>query len=136
MKVSYNWLKEFVDLAASPDEVASRLALSGTNVASVEKGPHGAVIDAEITSNRPDCLSMLGIARELSAVYRLPLKLPVPKSAESPATKAGDAIAVQIESPELCGRYTARVIRGAKIQPSPKLLKDRLEAAGIASISN
>ena len=74
MKVSYNWLKEFVDVSASPEEVAARLALSGTNIASVEKGPHGAVIDAEITSNRPDCLGMLGIAREVAAIYRLPLK--------------------------------------------------------------
>ena len=136
MKVGYKWLKEFVDVTASPEEIASRLALSGTNIASIENGPHGAVIDAEITSNRPDCLSMLGIARELSAVYRRPLKLPVPKPADSATTKASNAIAVEIESPELCGRYTARVIRGAKIQPSPKWLKDRLEAAGIASISN
>jgi len=62
MKVSYNWLKEFVDVAASPEEVASRLALSGTNIASIESGTHGAVIDAEITSNRPtawECLALL-----------------------------------------------------------------------------
>jgi len=65
MKVSYNWLKEFVDVAASPEEVASRLALSGTNIASIETGARGAVIDAEITSNRPDCLGMVGIAREI-----------------------------------------------------------------------
>ena len=56
MKVAYNWLKEFVDVTASPEELASRIALSGTNIAGVENGPHGAVIDAEITSNRPDCL--------------------------------------------------------------------------------
>lgn len=136
MKVAYDWLKEFIALSASPEEVASRLALSGTNVASVEHGPHGAVIDAEVTSNRPDCLSMAGIARELSAVYRLPVKMPAPKPAESSQAEAKDAISVHIESPELCGRYTARVLRGVKIQPSPKWLKDRLEAAGIASISN
>ncbi len=136
MKVSYNWLKEFVEVAASPEEVASRLALSGTNVASLEHGPHGAVIDAEITSNRPDCLGMLGIARELGAIYRLPLKTNSPKPAESLSAKASDAVSVKIDAPELCGRFTARVIRGAKIQPSPKWLKDRLEAAGTASISN
>jgi phenylalanyl-tRNA synthetase beta chain len=136
MKVSYNWLKEFVDVASSPEEVASRLALSGTNVASIENGPHGAVIDAEITSNRPDCLGMLGIAREVAAIYRLPLKINSPKPAESAAAKAGDAISVKIDAPDLCGRFTARVIRGVKIQPSPKWLKDRLEAAGTASINN
>ena len=81
MKVSYNWLKEFVDVAASPEEVASRLALSGTNIASIETGAYGAVIDAEITSNRPDCLGMLGIAREVGAIYRLPVKINSPKPA-------------------------------------------------------
>ncbi|MGB7281258.1 MAG: phenylalanine--tRNA ligase subunit beta [Candidatus Acidiferrum sp.] len=135
MKVIYNWLKEFVDISASPNDVASRLALSGTNIGSVENGPHGAVIDAEVGSNRPDCLSHYGIARELSAVYKLPLKSVTPKPAES-AAKASEAVRVEIQSPELCGRFTARVIRGVKIQPSPKWLKDRLEASGVASISN
>jgi phenylalanyl-tRNA synthetase beta chain len=135
MKLIYNWLKDFVDITASPADVASRLALSGTNIGSVENGPHGAIIDAEVGSNRPDCLSHYGIARELSAVYKLPLKPFVTKPAEG-ATKASDAAKVEIQSPELCGRFTARVIRGAKIQPSPKWLKDRLEASGVASISN
>ena len=88
MKVAYNWLKEFVDVAAPADEIASRLALAGTNVASIENGPHGAVIDAEVTSNRPDCLGMLGIAREVAAIYRLPLKQFSPKPAESVSAKA------------------------------------------------
>ncbi len=135
MKVVYNWLKEFVDITASPADVASRLALSGTNIGSVENGLHGAVIDAEVGSNRPDCLSHYGIARELSAVYKLPFKPFVTKPAES-ASKASDAANVEIQSPELCGRFTARVLRGVKIQPSPKWLKDRLEASGVASISN
>jgi phenylalanyl-tRNA synthetase beta chain len=136
MKVSYNWLKEFVDIAASPEEVASRLALSGTNIASIETGAHGAVIDAEITSNRPDCLGMLGIAREVGAIYRLPVKINSPKPAESKTAMASDAVKVKIETPDQCGRFTARVICGVKIQPSPKWLKDRLEAAGTASINN
>jgi phenylalanyl-tRNA synthetase beta chain len=136
MKVLYNWLKEFIDVSDAPEELASRLALSGTNVASVENGPQGAVIDAEITSNRPDCLGMLGIARELGAIYRLPLKIPTPRPKESATANAADAVRVKIETPELCGRFTARVIRGVKIQPSPAWLKDRLEAVGIASISN
>jgi phenylalanyl-tRNA synthetase beta chain len=135
MKVVYNWLKEFVDVTVSPSDVASRLALSGTNIGSVENGSHGAVIDAEVGSNRPDCLGHYGIARELGAVYKLPLKPVAPKPAEG-ATKASEAVKVEIQSPELCGRFTARVIRGAKIQPSPKWLKDRLEASGVASISN
>ncbi|MGB8474128.1 MAG: phenylalanine--tRNA ligase subunit beta, partial [Candidatus Acidiferrum sp.] len=135
MKVVYNWLKEFVDVTATPSDIASRLALSGTNIGSVENGPHGAVIDAEVGSNRPDCLGHYGIARELSAVYKLPLKPVLPKPAEG-GTKASEAVKVEIQSPDLCGRFTARVVRGSKIQPSPKWLKDRLEASGVASISN
>ena len=136
MKISYNWLKEFADITVPPGEIASRLALSGTNVAGIENGPHGAVIDAEVSSNRPDCLGMLGIARELSAVYRLPLETISPKPVESSSAKASDAVSVKIEAPELCGRFTARVMRGVKIQPSPAWLKGRLEATGTASINN
>src|SRR6266852_3719718 len=135
MKVVYNWLKDFVPVTAPPQDLASRLALSGTNIAGIENGPHGAVIDAEVSSNRPDCLGHLGIAREVGAIYKLPLKSVSPKPPES-AAKASDAINVEIQSPELCGRFTARVIRNVKIQPSPKWLKDRLEASGVASISN
>jgi len=135
MKVVYNWLKEFVDVTTPPQELASRLALSGTNIGGIENGPHGAVIDAEVTSNRPDCLAHLGIAREVGAIYKLPVKQIAPKLAES-AAKTSDTIRIEIQSPELCGRYTARVIRGLKIQPSPQWLKDRLEASGVASINN
>src|SRR6059058_5188061 len=135
MKVVYNWLKDFVDLTAAPQELASRLALSGTNIAGVETGLHGAVIDAEVSSNRPDCLGHYGIAREVGAIYKLPLKHVAPKPQEA-AAKASDAVKVEIEALELCGRFTARVIRGVKIQASPKWLKDRLEASGVSSISN
>ena len=135
MKVVYHWLRDFVDLQAPPAELASRLALSGTNIGGIETGPHGAVIEAEVSSNRPDCLGHCGIAREVAAIYKLPLKHLSPKPVESEA-KASDAVKVEIQSPELCGRFTARVIRNVKIQPSPKWLKDRLEASGVASISN
>jgi phenylalanyl-tRNA synthetase beta chain len=136
MKIVYNWLKDFVAASATPDELASRLALSGTNIGGIENGPHGAVIDAEVSSNRPDCLGHYGIAREVGAVYKLPLKPVSPKPPESATAKAGDAVRVEIQSPELCGRFTARVIRGVKIQPSPQWLRDRLEASGVASINN
>ena len=63
MKVLYSWLQDFVAVSASPEELASRLALSGTNIGGIENGLHGAVIDAEVTSNRPDCLGHYGIAR-------------------------------------------------------------------------
>jgi phenylalanyl-tRNA synthetase beta chain len=135
MRVVYNWLKDFVDVTATPHELASRLALSGTNIGGVETSPHGAVIEAEVSSNRPDCLGHYGIAREVAAIYKLPLKHVSPQPKESEA-KAASAANVEIQSPDLCGRFTARVIRNVKIQPSPKWLKDRLEASGVASISN
>src|SRR5712664_158058 len=135
MKVVYNWLKDFVDVTATPQELGSRLALSGTNIGGVENSPHGAVIEAEVSSNRPDCLGHYGIAREVAAIYKLPLKHVSPKPRES-AAKTSDAVKVEIQSPELCGSFTARVIRNVGIQPSPKRLKDRLEASGVASISN
>ena len=125
MKVVYNWLKDFVDVTAAPQELASRLALSGTNIGGVESGTHGAVIDAEVSSNRPDCLGHYGIAREVSAIYKLPLKHITPKLTEA-AAKASDSVKVEIQSPDLCGRFTARVIRNVKMQPSPNWLKERL----------
>ena len=136
MKVVYNWLKDFVDVPATAEELASRLALSGTNIGGIEKGILGGVIDAEVTSNRPDCLGVYGIAREVSAIFKTTLKGVTPKPAESAKAKASDAVSVKIEAPELCGRFTARVIRGAKVAPSPVWMRERLEAAGVASISN
>src|SRR6266513_5582263 len=136
MKIVYNWLKDFVDLTVTPQDLASRLALSGTNIASVEAQPLGGVIDAEVTSNRPDCLGVYGIAREVGAIFKLPMKSVVPKPVESSAARTSEAVSVKIDAPELCGRFTARVIRGVRIQPSPAWLRERLEAAGVASINN
>lgn len=135
MKVLYNWLKEFVDVTAPPPEVTSRLSLAGVAIDSVDDSPVGPVLDAEITSNRPDCLGHYGIAREVATIYRKPLKPVHPKLKES-AEKAESAARVEIEAPDLCGRFTARVIRGVKIQPSPDWLRERLAAIGQNSINN
>ncbi|MDR3720318.1 MAG: phenylalanine--tRNA ligase subunit beta [Candidatus Acidoferrales bacterium] len=135
MKIVYNWLKEFVDVTAPAAELRSRLSLAGVAVDSVEESAAGPVLDAEITANRPDCLGHYGMAREVAAIYRLPVKPMAPKLKEA-AIKASDAARVEIEAPELCGRYTARVLRGVKIQPSPDWLRQRLEAIGQNSINN
>jgi len=138
MKVVYNWLKEFVDVPVSAGELASRLAQSGTNIGGVENGKLGPVIDAEVTSNRPDCLGYLGIAREVSASYKLPLKSVPAASPQNTVLVTGgnEQVLVEIRSPELCRRYTARILRGIKVQPSPAWLRERLEAMGVASINN
>jgi phenylalanyl-tRNA synthetase beta chain len=135
MKVLYNWLKEFVDPAATPADLRARLSLCGTAIDSVEDSVAGPVLDAEITANRPDCLGHYGVAREVATIYRLALKAVNPQLKES-AEKASSATRVEIECPEWCGRFTARVLRGVKVQPSPDWLKERLEAIGQNSINN
>src|SRR5579864_6199706 len=129
MKILYNWLKEFVDVTAPAPELRAQLTLAGVAIDSLEESAAGPVLDAEITANRPDCLGHSGVAREAAAIYRLPVKPFEPKLKES-FEKASDATWVQIESPDLCGRYTARVLRNVKVQPSPDWLKRRLEAIG------
>ncbi|MHB8541253.1 MAG: phenylalanine--tRNA ligase subunit beta [Candidatus Acidiferrales bacterium] len=135
MKVLYNWLKEFADITAPATELRSRLSMAGVAVDSVDETPAGPVLDAEITINRPDLLGHLGIAREIAALYKLDLKRVQPKFQESAET-ASKAARVEIECPDLCARYTARIIRGVKIQPSPDWLRQRLEALGQSSINN
>jgi len=93
------------------------------------------VYDLEVTPNRPDLNSVIGIAREIAAVTGNPLKIPEIKISES-KEKAGDYVSVKIEDAELCPRYTVRVIKGVKIGPSPAWLRDTLEKVGIRSISN
>src|SRR5271155_4787874 len=135
MKVVYNWLKEFVDVTASPADLRARLSLAGVAVDSIEETPAGPVLDAEVTANRPDCLGHLGIAGEVAAIYRLPLKPLHPKLKES-AEKVEGTTRVEIQAPDLCARFTARVLRGVKVQPSPDWLRQGLEAIGEKSINN
>ncbi len=135
MKVLYNWLKEFVELTAATEELRTRLSLSGTAIEALEQTAAGPMLDAELTSNRADCLGHYGIAREAAAIYSLPLKRVDPRPKES-SDQVSSAARVQIDSPELCGRYTARVLRGVKVGPSPDWLRQRLEALGQSSINN
>jgi len=139
MKLVLSWLQELVPVPSAPDEVASRLALRGFEVASIEpaagsRGGHGreAVIDFEITANRPDCLSVIGLAREASAAYSLPLQLP---ERTMPPAGQPQPIDVTIEDAELCPRYCAQVFEVRSTGASPAWLRERLEAAGVRSIS-
>lgn len=96
-------------------------------------GGSDTVLDLEITPNRPDWLSVVGIAREVSALTGNPLTLPELKltTVSEPA-----GAKVRIDDPELCPRYTARIIRGVKIEPSPQWMQERLEASGVRAINN
>ena len=93
------------------------------------------VYDLEVTPNRPDLNSVIGIAREIAALTGNPMQIPEVRSQKS-KVKTESLVSVRIEAAELCPRYTARVIRGVKIGPSPAWLRDTLEKVGIRSISN
>ncbi len=94
------------------------------------------VVEFEITSNRPDCFSIIGLAREVAATYRLPLKYPKIIVKEEAGGNAADMIDVEIKNPELCPRYIARVVKNVKIEPSPLWIRHRLTAAGLRPINN
>jgi phenylalanyl-tRNA synthetase beta chain len=131
MKLVLSWLQELVPVPSAPDEVAARLALRGFEVASIEHGRHP-VIDFEITANRPDCLSVIGLAREASAAYSLPLQMP---DRTMPPAGQPQPIEVTIEDAELCPRYCAQVFEVRSTNPAPAWMRERLEAAGVRSIS-
>ncbi len=95
------------------------------------------VYDLEVTPNRPDLNSVIGIAREIAAVTGNPLKMPaISNQCAATSEEAGKLVAVRLEEPELCPRYTARVVKGVKVGPSPDWLRQTLEKVGIRSISN
>ena len=95
------------------------------------------VLDLEITPNRPDCLSMVGMAREVGAMYRSDVTLPIYELEEDASLpNVADLATVEIEDPARCARYTARVIKDVKIGPSPEWLAERVTAAGARSINN
>jgi phenylalanyl-tRNA synthetase beta chain len=135
MKTSLAWLTDF--LPGPPlegERVAEALTHGGLPVESIERHDGDTVVDVEVTSNRGDCLSHVGIARELPLMNR-PFKYGPPTASES-ATAAAAVTSVQIEAKELCPYYTARVIRNVKIGASPQWMVKRLEAIGVRAISN
>ena len=140
MRLLISWLRDFVDVKASPHEIAGTLGLRGFEVAAVEPLENGdGVVDFEVTANRPDCLSVLGFAREIATAYDLPLRLPSDE-ADSPialtrvTTGRSDRLTVSLEDVELCPRYSAAV---ADIAPtrSRGWMTTRLQAAGVRPIN-
>jgi phenylalanyl-tRNA synthetase beta chain len=135
MIVSWNWLKQYVDLDMPAAELERRLMMAGLNHESTADVGGDLAIDLEVTSNRPDCLGHLGVAREVAVLWGRSLKPPAAAPREGGADVA-DLCRVSLECPELCYRYTARVIRGVKTGPSPSWLSRRLATVGIAAINN
>jgi phenylalanyl-tRNA synthetase beta chain len=154
MRLPVSWLRDFVKVTASAEAIAETLALRGFEVASIEAAPAlpnvpwqrsdgpDAVIDLEVTANRPDCLGLLGLAREVATAYDLPVNLP---STDAGAVMALDGavcgesqrLAVTLEDADLCPRYAAAVadIGATGVAPSPPWLAGRLHAAGVRPIS-
>ena len=141
MRLVLSWLREFVDVTASADQIADTLGLRGFEVASVEHlGGGDAVIDFEITANRPDCLSVLGLAREVSTAFDLPLRKPSYEDGAAVAlahliTGRSDRVTIALEDEELCPRYVGAVAE-VTMGRSASWMADRLHAAGVRPISN
>lgn len=128
MIVSWNWLSEYVDLNMTHDELVEKLTMSGLNHEGSETFVAGDTsIDLEVTSNRPDCLGHLGVAREIAVLYRTELRTPQIKLEEK-GTPIDESFAVELDCDDLCYRFTARMIKGIKVGPSPDWLVERLQA--------
>ncbi|MCA9216738.1 MAG: phenylalanine--tRNA ligase subunit beta [Planctomycetales bacterium] len=135
MKVSWNWLKDYVSLDMPMAEVENRLAMSGLNHEETIAAGDDFQIDLEVTSNRSDCNGHIGVAREIAVLWERDLCIPDPAPVEKGASVA-KLIDVSIEAPLLCPQYTARVVRGVKVGPSPDWLVNRLQTLGINVINN
>jgi phenylalanyl-tRNA synthetase beta chain len=135
MLVSAEWLGQYVTLDMSVEALTDRLTMSGLNLEEFHAVGGDTVIDLEVTSNRPDCLGHLGVAREVAALYERELKIPGAKPQAS-SVNVSTVTSVKVECPELCPQYYGRVIRGVKIGPSPAWMQRRLATVGIACINN
>lgn len=126
MKISPQWLRDFVDLQVEPKQLAEDLTLAGIAVESISGEGDGTIFEMEITTNRPDAMNHYGVARECSAIYKLPLK---PIDPELPLeTTSNEDFKIEIEDTGGCARYTAGVIRGVKIKDSPESITKRLRS--------
>ncbi len=136
MKISLEWLKEYIDVDLTAEQIAQTMSDLGFPAEEIIKLDNGdAVVNLEITSNRGDCLSYIGVARELSVVTGKPLKLPK-ISYDELRKDTGEFVDIHIAEQELCNRYTARYIEGVTVGASPQWMVRRLEASGIRSVNN
>ncbi|MBU4488074.1 MAG: phenylalanine--tRNA ligase subunit beta, partial [Candidatus Omnitrophica bacterium] len=133
MKISYSWLKEYIDIKESPERLAAILTNSGSEVKAIELTSGDFIMDIEITPNRSDCLNYLGVAREISALTGKKVKMPLPRIKKS---SGGAPFKVDIKDKTLCPRYTARFIRNISVKESPEWLKKRIISMGLRPVNN
>ncbi|MFZ3263100.1 MAG: phenylalanine--tRNA ligase subunit beta [Terriglobales bacterium] len=133
MKISPNWLRDFVDLPVDYRRLADELTLAGVAVEGISGEGENTVYEMEITTNRPDAMNHYGVAREASALYDLPLRPIEPKL---PAPQGKSEVTVDLQEPDLCPRFTAREIRSVQIKPSSAHIANRLALIDQRPISN
>src|SRR5579872_630789 len=133
MKLSANWIRDFVDLTVDNDRLAEDLTNVGISVEGITGSGADTVFEMEIGTNRPDAMNHYGVAREAAAIYDLPLK-PIDPKLPSPAKSA--PFPITVEEPQLCPRFSARVIHGTHIKPSPEKVAHRLQLLDQRPISN
>ncbi|MFH1395420.1 MAG: phenylalanine--tRNA ligase subunit beta [Candidatus Omnitrophota bacterium] len=136
MKLSYNWLKEYVDINVNPEEVAQALTMSGSEVGAINAFGTDKVMELEITSNRPDCLNIIGLAREVTAVFNKNLVLPEMTVPKEETHKYNSKVECVIENKELCSFYSARIISGVKVKPITGKIKKYILAQGLREVNN
>jgi len=136
MKISMEWLREYVDVPETPAKLQEDLSMKGLLVEGVTEIPGGdSILEVEITANRPDCLSHIGVAREVCALYGRPLRVP-PRKRKLRARTERLSFAIEIKDAELCPRYVGLVMDGIRVGPSPEWMQRRLEAAGMRPVNN
>ncbi|MBU4304676.1 MAG: phenylalanine--tRNA ligase subunit beta [Candidatus Omnitrophica bacterium] len=135
MKLSLNWLKEYVDIKSPANEIARKLTFAGLEVGATEKIGKDSVFEIEITSNRPDWLSHIGVARELAALYATQVKT-VRVDLLKPKTKNIFAFSIEIEDRHACARYVGRLIRNVNIKASPQWMAQRLGNVGFRQVNS
>jgi phenylalanyl-tRNA synthetase beta chain len=137
MKVPYSWLKDYLDVKLTPEKAAHLLTMAGAEVTATEKADGDVVFELEITPNRADCLSIIGIARELAAVTGKKLKIPsAPRSPSTAKTRTKRKVTIDIRNEALCPRYSGRIIEGVNVGPSPQWIQKRLAMVGLRPVNN
>ncbi|MFH1846572.1 MAG: phenylalanine--tRNA ligase subunit beta [Candidatus Omnitrophota bacterium] len=136
MKLSYEWIKEYVKMNLQPEELAKALTMSGSEVSEIEDVNDDKVMELEITSNRPDCLNMIGLAREVSAVLDKSLVLPAVDVFEDNFSEKEKPLKCVIKNKKLCPRYTARIIADAEIKNISENIGRRLTSLGMRLVNN
>src|SRR3990172_1664469 len=122
MKVPLSWLKDYVETHEDPQRLAEQLQYSGTKVESVDKVDDDTVFDLEITPNRPDCLSLIGIAREIAAIYNRKLSLP-PGLSNASSGSPSLPVNFVVSEKSLCPAYSVGIIDSVRVNQSPDWIR-------------